>query len=437
MKRPHAARVACAAVLVMVTSACGSTVKPGQGSTTRTTLPAARLDLASAAGVGAVAPSAGAAAPAIYPMRPTRYVLDGKLPDLGPSGVVWRMNAHTVSGSDVQRFASALGVVGSPARTPGGWEVRDTKAILTFFVSDGTVEVSYAFGVPSATVGSTAGSVGSAGAATPGSAATNRATKAAPPPPPPVPAAKVSPAVPAQGTIPAEPRIPSPVDVPNAADAQTIARTLLDRLGVLTGQHWVTDVNITGGVAISCAAGSVCPSVPPEVFARTVTFSLILDGASVHSVNWSVTIGEHRRVQSLNGEWASPSPLGSYPLLATLSAFDDLQHGTARYSGPQPMTALGAPAIATRPNLPSLTVHITAVTLGLARWNGYEHGHTVVDLVPTYLFHERIDDASSYDIEVLALTPNAVTFTNPIPTSKPLPVPPAPQPIARPRAAIK
>ena len=33
---------------------------------------------------------------------------------------------------------------------------------------------------------------------------------------------------------------------------------------------------------------------------------------------------------------------------------------------------------------------------------------------------------SPYDIEVLALEPGAVTFTNPIPTPKPLPAQPAP-----------
>ena len=210
MHRPHAACVLGAALLVMVASACGATAKPGQGSTTGASLPAARLDLASAAGVGAVAPSPGAAAPAIYPMRPTRYVLDGKLADLGPRAVVWRMNAHTVNASDVQRFASALGVGGSPVRTPSGWEVRDTKAILTFIIGDGTAEVSYALGMPSA-VG---GSVGAVGVATPGIAVANPATKAAPPTPPPPPT-KVRPPGPATGTIPAEPRIPSPVDVPN------------------------------------------------------------------------------------------------------------------------------------------------------------------------------------------------------------------------------
>jgi hypothetical protein len=435
MDRPHAGRVAWVAAVVMVASACGSTVKPGQGSTTRTTLPAARLDLASAAGAGAVAPSAEVGAPAIYPMRPTRYVLDGKLADLGSRAVVWRMNAHTVNAGDVQRFAAAFGVGGSPARTPSGWEDRDTQAILTFIVSDGTVEVSYAFGMPSAIGGSAgaSGSVGTSGVATPGSAAINRATKAAPLTPPPVPPAKVSPAVP----IPVEPRIPLPVDVPDPADAQTIARTLLERLDVLAGQHWVSNVNSAGGVAFSCAAGSVCPSVPPEVFARTVTLSLMLDGTLVPSVNWSVTIGEHRRVESLNGEWASPSRLGSYPLLTTTGAYDDLRHGRARYPGPQPMTAVmggavEAPAIATRPNPSTLAVHIANVTLGLARWDAYEHGRTVVDLVPTYLFHARIDSATSYDIQVLALAPTVITFTNPVPTPVPLPAQQQPSPVAMP-----
>ena len=93
------------------------------------------------------------------------------------------------------------------------------------------------------------------------------------------------------------------------------------------------------------------------------------------------------------GEWASPATVGSYPLRSTAEVFADLQAGTARYTGPQPMIAQAGPAGAdtpadvTTPTSPAVTVHVTGVSLGLARWDGIDSGATVVDLVPTYAFH--------------------------------------------------
>ena len=226
--------------------------------------------------------------------------------------------------------------------------------------------------------------------------------------------------------------------MPSADEARTIARELLDRLGVLAGQSWSADVNDSGGVAVACPVGVPCPSGPPEVFARTVTFSLMLDGTRVDGIDWSVTIGEHRRIESLNGQWATPAPLGTYPLRSTAGVFADLRNGTARYTGPQPMRALsdtaatGAPTSQTSPTLPAVAVHITGVSLGIARWDAYDGGDTIVDLVPTYRFHARVDGAAAYDIVVLALDPGAVTFTNPAPKPEPLPAEPMPAPAPAP-----
>ena len=80
--------------------------------------------------------------------------------------------------------------------------------------------------------------------------------------------------------------------------------------------------------------------------------------------------------------------------------------------------------------------HITGVSSGIARWNAYDHGHAVVDLVPTYRFHARIDEGTPYDIEVLALDPGAVTFTNPTPTPEPLPAGVTPAGPATPATAV-
>jgi hypothetical protein len=435
MNRVRLVGISSVAIVVLMAGACGSAVQPGNGSSTPTTSPAKKLDLAAAG--RAATPSADRAGAAIYPARPTTYVLDSPLPDLGPSAQVRRMTPHPANATDVERFADALGVAGTPTRTPTGWEVQGSNAMLMFVVTDDTVAVSYGSAIPNAIGGSTgsASSTDGDGIATPGTVVANAATNAEPPvssavpPPTPVPLPRLPTSV---------PRLAAPVDVPSAADAQTIARGLLDRVGVLAGQDWSTTVNDSGGIAIACPAGALCAPIAPEVFARTVTFSLILNGTPVDGADWSVTLGEHRRIESLNGEWATPTPIGSYALRSTAAVFADLQHGTARYAGPQPMMAFagtraaGAPSIATRPTMPTVDVHVTGVSLGVARWDAYDHGHTVADLVPTYRFHARINGGTSYDIEVLALDPRAATFTHPIPTPQPLPAQPAPAPLPAP-----
>jgi hypothetical protein len=84
------------------------------------------------------------------------------------------------------------------------------------------------------------------------------------------------------------------------------------------------------------------------------------------------------------------------------------------------------------PKLPAVAVHITGVSLGIARWDAYDGGDAIVDLVPTYRFHARVDGNASYDIVVLALAPAAVTFTNPAPKPEPLPGEPMPAPAPAP-----
>ncbi|MDP9336739.1 MAG: hypothetical protein M3Q30_25990 [Actinomycetota bacterium] len=429
MSRARYCGISIAAVGALVAAGCGSAAQSGHGPSTGTTSPSKRLELAFSGREAAASAQDGA--PAIFPVRPTEYVLDATLPDLGPRALVRRMDAPEVDSTDAQRFASALGLDGSPVRKPTGWDVQGADATLSFIVSDGRVSVSYSPGAPNA-VG---GSPGSGGGATTGSVASDGSvTRGAPSEPSPVPPTPTDVSQP-----------PAPVDVPGADAARTIARGLLDRVGVLAGQEWATDVNDSGGVAVACAVGVPCPTVPPQVSARTVTFSLMLDGTRVDGVDWSITIGEHRRIESLNGEWAAPAPRGNYPLRSTTNVFADLQHGKARFTGPQPMTALsdsrstgapatgapavGAPSIEPSPTVPTLTVHVTGVSLGIARWDAYDQGHTIIDLVPTYRFHTRVEGRASSDIVVLALDPGVVTFTNPVPKSKPLPAKPAPSPV--------
>ena len=408
---------------VIGAAACGSSQPPGQASPP-TTSPA-KLSLAATAGAK---PSADSGAAAIYPFRPTRYVLDGTLPDLGATAPVRKMNSHQVSAADVQRFADALGLVGTPAATAAGWELETSDAFLNVDNSSGIVSVSYGVGAPGSVGGSSGAGVGSvsSGAATPPDVVT------------------IEPAPDATTPIDTTPADTTPVDVPNAADAQSIAQALLDRMGVLAGQDWSVAVSDSGSIAIACAVGTPCPTVPPEVSARTVTFSLVVDKKTVAGLDWSVTIGEHRRIESVGGQWATPEIVGSYPLRSTATAFAELQDGTAQYPGPQPMaadsgvagseTAVGAPestpTTASTPSTtpPEVVVHISGVSLGVARWDAGEVGGSVVDLVPTYTFHAVVDEGTPYDIEVLALDPSAVTFVKPVPAPEPKPLPPEPQP---------
>ena len=438
MNRARLAGISSVAIAVLAAGACGSAATSAGSPTTGTTAPFTKLHLASE---GRTATPSGAGA-AIFPVRPTEYVLDARLADLGTSAAVWRMHPHSVTATDVQRFADAFGLTGSPTHTSTGWQVQSTSAVLSFIISDGDVTVSYASGVPSAVGGST----GSTGPAIPPNAVTNGPLKVTPP-------ALSSVPTPAPIPTPAPVRTPTtvlalpvpPVDVPSAADATSIARALLNQLGVLAGQDWTTAVNDSGGVAVSCVVGMPCPTVPTEVSARSVTFSLTLDGTRVDGAEWTVTIGEHRRVESVNGEWATPEAIHSYPLRPTATVFADLQHGTARYPGPEPMTAISggsavaAPALAPSPStatIPMVTVHVSGVSLGFAPWGAYDNGRTVVDLVPTYRFHASADGGSTYDIELLAVNPGAVTFTNPSPTPQPLPAQPAPVPLQAPGSAV-
>jgi hypothetical protein len=424
-------------IVALAMSGCGSAATTSSGSGPSTMPRAPKLDLASGQRPGT--PSSGNAAAVIFPVQPMRYVLEGVLPELGQDAVVWQMKPHSLNATDVQRFAHVFGVAGVPQRTGDGWQVRDANAVLSFFVSDSTVAVSYSFG-PTNAVG---GSAGTTGTIPPSGAVANRPAS--------VPGSNsigvaVPPAIPVQPSTvtPAA----QPVDVPSVADATSLARTLLTRLGVLAGQQWSSTVNDNGVVGVACAPNVRCPTVPPEVFARTVTFTLQHDGRPVTGVQWAVTIGEHRQVMSVNGEWASPAAIGTYAIRTTAAVFADLQHGRAHLPGPQPELALpGAPAsaIATPEPRPTshaivpLIVHITGVTAGIARWDAYEHGRPVVDLLPTYRFHARTDGGSSYDIELLALQPDAFTFANqtPVPTpvhGQPQPLP-TPAPLPRPDQA--
>ena len=351
----------------------------------------------------------------LLPLRPTKYVLDGPLADLGATASVRRLVADDITDADVRHLADLLGLdAGSVTRTTNGYVVTGADATLTVSSGSGT-QIFYTSGANGAV-----SSGGSGGASTEPSG-----------PVPPSATDQTSASTVPAATTPST----APPGVPDAATAQSIARALLDRLGVLGTDQWRAEVSDGAGVAVACAAGVPCPTVPPIVFSRTVTLQRVVDGVEVNDAGWSVTLGAHARVESLSGMWASLGDLGAYRLRATRDVFTDLQDGKARFVGPQPMTALGAPAIATplpSSPAPAVVVHVTGVSLGYATWYAYDGTNERIDLVPTYRFRARADGGVSYDIELLALDPSGFDIVNPssgasIPKVTPEPAPaPAP-----------
>jgi hypothetical protein len=355
-------------VLAVTMGACGST-KTQVSAPTSTTTPAAPAKLALDA--------AGGADAAIAPQGVAHYVLDGSLADLGAEGPVRKLLAHDVSDADLARIAGALGLHGTPQRTDTGSVLHDGDATLTVDTSGAVTFVGY-----SASGGSVSGGAVGGGASSPPSAGRH-----GPPIPEPMPV------------------IPPPIDVPSADAAATIAQSLLDQLGVRNGQDWSHEVAAADAAVSACPTDAYCPPVSPVVYARTVSYQLLLNGAPVPGVMWSVTVGEHRRVTSLSGSWASVQAPTNYRLRSTAAVFDDLKHGRAQFAGPQPLLAVGMPIKADAP-----PVHITGVSLGAARRDGTDHGSPVAYLVPTYRFHAQVPGGAPYDIEVIALDPASFTI---------------------------
>ena len=355
-----------------------------------------------------------AAEPAIYPQPTVTYVLDSPLADLGSLAAVRTLLGHDVTAADLARIAGTLGMHGTPLRSGTGWELRNGDAVLSVWTNSGLTAIDYSSaGGAAATPGSAGGgSTGSAGSATSSSGNSSTAVSSPPTISPIVPPPTASPNPTAAPTM-----LPAPVDLPSPNNAASIAQSLLSGFGVLSGEQWTHSVSDAGGVAVSCTPGAKCIPTPATVTARMVTFDLVVDGVSVPDVSWSVTVGAHGSIESVWGTWARPESAGTYRLRSTQRVFDDLRSGNARYVGPQPLPAIGAPAASVTPgSQPAVLVHITGVSLGMAQWDGVEKTQPVVYLLPTYRFHVHATGGSPYEIELLALDPAAFSFVaGPVP----------------------
>ena len=399
MLRP--VRVVVVAVAAVTIGACGSPASHISSPTPR------KLSLVSSNGEAARA--------SLYPQPSTTYVLDGPLAGLGSNGRVRRLVGHDVTAADVADLTDGLGMHAAPVRTEAGWELHDGDAVLSVGTSSGPTSVDF---TRSGGAGSSPGSVGS-GSADSGTGNTSVALTGAPSTPPFISPPVAPPAsVPTATVLPIT--LPAPVDVPGADDAVNIAQSLLDGFGVLSGQRWAHDVNDAGGIAVSCAAGVPSAPTPPMVNARTVSYELLVDGVRVPGVGWSVTIGEHRRVESVSGTWAEPHDDGTYRAAIAPERVrrpEERARPVHRTAAPhrvcaRPRVAPVATTVDSSP-VPSIEVHITGVSLGVARWDGTDNARSVAYLVPTYRFHTRATGGSPSDIELLALDPASFALVAP------------------------
>ena len=356
-------------------------------------------------------------------MRPPSYVLDGTLPDLGTQAPVYRWTAHTVDVADGRTDSPhALGIDATATATADGFQASDNDATLTVTTSDGATDVSYYLGGHDRV--RRIERFGAGRSAPDRRCRPGRPDRRAVPPDADTRGART--------TVDVPPKLTAPVDVPSASDAETIARALLDHAGVLTGQQWATDVTDSGGIAISCAVGETCTGMPGEVTARDVTFTLMIGGARVSGIAWNVTVGEHSQIESVYGEWArgrrarhlrpaldrrrvhgaaerrartsaasNPSSVDGdvrTPVAAATAHEPErpvtIEPDTVRPArSPVPGDRIG-PTIRS-PGRP-IEVHVTGVSLGLARWDAVDGDQNVVDLVPVYVFHT--DDSTRRDL---------------------------------------
>src|SRR5689334_21163331 len=113
-------------IAIVTIAACGS------GDSKSVAAPPAPAKLVLHAG------AADEARPALYPVRPLRYVLDGTLADFGADAPVYRLAGPAVIEADVARLTSALGMHAAPMRTEWEFEVRDGDALLNIETTGGT-----------------------------------------------------------------------------------------------------------------------------------------------------------------------------------------------------------------------------------------------------------------------------------------------------------
>lgn len=246
------------------------------------------------------------------------YVLDGDLPDLGDTGTAYRLVRPDLSDEDVLRLAAALGVDGSIQRTDGSRVVSD---------GDRTVQVGDAvengWYVSSYQGYSTGDAVVSSDGATTATTTANGADLSD-----------------GGAPVPDDPPAP-PTDLPSEAEAEDIARGVLDAAGV--DGEWTATVadGMSLGSAYECDASGLCSEPDTVLQSRSVTLMLLVDGVP-SEVSWSFEIGDQGEIAWASGTLVDVEEVGEYPLRSTADVYDDLVAGDAWYGGPMMGYAAGS-----------------------------------------------------------------------------------------------
>ncbi len=300
------------------------------------------------------------------------YKVEGKLPDLGDKGVAWRVLTPDLDRATVVRWATALGLSGTPQQRDGSWVIETADATFSAYPGDGW-SISY-----------------------------NRNTGER-----------------RSGAVSAE-------------SAERRARDLLENLGVLDGEWRVQVYETEIGFGYACAEavklreeemsridpdGTVsndsgissgptpdvappslpsmpdCPPPPPPVKAQNVSFFPVVGGMRTEWSGWNVTVGPEG-IENLYGTWATFEKGDEYKLRSVDAALEELRQG-GRMSimpAPMPMPAddMGTVEPATDPAMDSLETSsgggtsgspgMTSGSAGMASGAGVATSAPAVDL---------------------------------------------------------
>ncbi|HVJ98047.1 MAG TPA: hypothetical protein VNC41_14555, partial [Acidimicrobiia bacterium] len=352
--------------------------------------------------LGANAEASRSAAADAKPFAPIEYSLATNLPDLGATGLVYRVGAPRSAADAATAIAAALGIEGTTVERDGTAEVVGANRTVT--VSNaGPLTVSIYDSVPTTEParGGSAPDAGTGSGASPGvvdgSDGSTDVAKEAP-------------------VVVDEPRdevptIDAPTNLPSAAGAEQIARELLNRIGVEGDYEAEVSDGGSVGVATACVTNSDCPpAAEPIVTSRSVILFRTIDGQRVSGLEWYVDVGDEGVVGSVTGTLTSLETVGDYPLRSVAAAYEALRRGET--AGSRDLVAKGSPdsnvdvpAIAP---LPDVTVEpqrvaVSGATRGTIFIPTYESGGPTAYLVPSYRFEGTFQDGTPWSAEVIAI----------------------------------
>jgi hypothetical protein len=386
-------------VVVCLASAIGVWVLRADGSSS----PASALPVLPVLGANAKAGSSAAADAADAKLfAPIEYSPATNLPDLGSTGLVYRVGAPRSAVDAATAIAAALGIEGTTVERDGIAEVVGANRTVTvsnagpltvsIYDSVLTTEPARGGSAPDAGTGRSA----SRGVVDGSDGSTD--------------VSKETPVVVDEPTVEA-PNIEAPTNLPSAAGAEKIARELLSRIGVEGDYEAEVSDGGSVGVATACVTDSDCPpAAEPIVTSRSVTLFRTIDGRRVSGLEWYIDVGDEGVLGSVTGTLTSLETVGDYPLRSVAAAYEALRRGET--AGSRDLVAQGSPdsnvdvpAIAPLPDetVEPLHVAVSGATRGTIFIPTYESGRPTAYLVPSYRFEGTFQDGTPWSAEVTAI----------------------------------